>query len=154
MRALIAIAALILPLAVAADDHIGAQQCAACHPDAYAWWKTTAHARAGDALSAAEKRDPRCTGCHATAVGHPHVQCEACHGPGRHYWPAFVMVDTHLARAAGLRSGAEAATCDGCHAHAPGIRPFDLKTALEKMRVHRPPSPAKPAAKPAAKGGP
>lgn len=165
MRSLPVIAGLLfaalLPFAAAADDYIGAEQCAACHAEAYAWWKTTAHARAGDVLADDEKRDPRCTGCHATAQGKPHVQCEACHGPGKHYWPAFVMVDVHLARAAGLRSGAEAATCNGCHTgDAPGIRPFDLKTALEKMRSHVPPeAPAKapaPAAAPTtpAKGEP
>lgn len=145
MRALALIAASLLAAPAAADEYIGAEQCAACHAEAYAWWKTTAHARAGRVLSPAEQRDPRCTSCHATAIDQPHVQCEACHGPGQHYWPAFVMVDVHLARAAGLRSGAEAATCNGCHtADAPGLRPFDLAAALAKMKDHTPPTtPAK-----------
>ncbi len=148
----IALAAL-LPRVAAADDYIGAEQCAACHPQEYAWWKNTAHARAGNALGPTEQRDPRCTGCHSTAPGKPHVQCEACHGPGEHYWPAFVMVDVHLARAAGLRSGAERSTCNGCHtADAPGIRPFDFEAALAKMRRHVPPTPSKAPA--GAKGAP
>lgn len=159
MRSLPLITALALslsPLAprpAAADEHIGAAQCAACHPEAYAWWKTTGHARASRVLQDAERRDPRCTSCHATAAseGHWDVQCEACHGPGRHYWPAFVMVDVNLARAAGLRSGAEPSTCNGCHtADAPGIRPFDLAAAMAKMRTHTaPPAPAPAAPMPA-----
>jgi len=154
IRLALSSAVLLLSSVVVADDYIGAEQCAACHAEAYAWWKTTGHARAGAALSASEARDPRCTGCHATAAGQPDVQCEACHGAGKHYWPAFVMVDTQLARAAGLRSGAEPATCNGCHTgDAPGIRPFDLKAALAKMRVPTAPKPATPAS-PQTRGGP
>lgn len=159
MRALLLIAAALAPLAPAsavADEHLGAEQCAACHPEAYAWWKTTAHARASASLNAAERRDPRCTGCHATAPdeGLMDVQCEACHGPGRHYWPRFVMLDRHLARAAGLRSGAEPSTCIGCHtADAPTLRPFDLPAALAKMRVHRLPA-AAPSPSPTPAGAP
>lgn len=141
MRALCLIAAVLFAApAVADDEYIGAEQCAACHAEAYAWWKSTGHARAGRALDASEQRDPRCTSCHATSTTLPDVQCEACHGPGRHYWPAFVMLDVHLARAAGLRSGGEPSTCNGCHtADAPGIRPFDLPAALARMKTHTPP---------------
>ena len=141
--ALVALLVLAVGGAVLADDHIGAEQCASCHPAAYAQWKSTPHAQASAVLGPDERRDARCTGCHATSAesGLWGVQCESCHGPGRHYWPEFIMRDVELARAAGLQSGADGSMCRGCHtADAPRIVPFDLAAALDRVR-HSPVSP-------------
>ncbi|MCA9540182.1 MAG: cytochrome c family protein, partial [Myxococcales bacterium] len=83
--------------AAVASDYIGVRQCKSCHEQAYKQWKQTPHARAAERLGPAERRDPRCTACHSTAVddGLEGVQCEACHGPGRYYWPDAVMRDGH-----------------------------------------------------------
>ena len=95
-----------------AGDYLGARRCKGCHPSQHAQWKATPHARAADSLSAGERRDPRCAGCHSTSTadGLEGVQCESCHGAGEHYWPAFVMRDVGLARAVGLTSGRERVT--------------------------------------------
>lgn len=130
-----------------ASDFIGAEQCQSCHPAAYAQWRSTPHARAAEVLSEAERRDPRCTGCHATSAadGLWGVQCESCHGAGRYYWRDFIMRDTGLARAAGLQSGAEPSVCRACHtAEAPRLVPFDLTAALEQVRHATPALPATP----------
>ncbi|MCB9528502.1 MAG: cytochrome c family protein [Myxococcales bacterium] len=145
--AVLALAVLATGGAGLADDYIGAEQCKSCHPAEYAQWKATPHARASAALGPDERRDARCTGCHATAAeaGLWGVQCESCHGPGRHYWPDFIMRDAHLARAAGLQSGAEPSICRGCHtADAPRIVPFDTETALDRVRHAVPASPGAP----------
>lgn len=133
--------------AVWASDFIGAEQCQSCHPDAYAQWKATAHARATEVLDEAERRDPRCTGCHATSAadGLWGVQCESCHGSGRYYWPDYIMRDHGLARAAGLQSGAEPSVCRTCHtADAPRLVPFDLSAAIERVRHSTPAAPSQP----------
>lgn len=136
-----AIALVVVTSGATASDYLGADKCRSCHEQAWQQWKTTPHARAADVLSAAERRDPRCTGCHATSArdGLLGVQCESCHGPGRHYWPEFIMKDLELARAAGLRSGGDPAACRSCHtADSPALRPFDAVDALRHV-LHRPP---------------
>ena len=123
------------------DGLVGAEACGACHAAQYADWQTTAHAHAYDTLSEADRLDPKCNGCHATAPrpGLEGVQCESCHGAGVHYWPDFVMRDKPLATALGLRPGNEPATCGRCHTDAsPSILPFDFKRALPLVD-HRPP---------------
>ena len=129
------------PVAAAeGSEYIGARRCKACHRAAYAQWRETPHARAADALLEAERRDPRCAACHSTSVqdGLEGVQCESCHGPGRQYWPEFIMRDVGLAHAVGLQSGGEPALCAGCHtADTPAVRPFDLATALDAVRHAR-----------------
>lgn len=149
MRILSPLTAVALALAApgaVAGDYVGADTCRSCHEQAWQQWKQTPHARATDVLNAAERRDPRCTSCHATSArdGLMGVQCESCHGPGRHYWPDFIMKDRELARAAGLRSGADPAGCRSCHtADSPGLRPFDPIASMRAVR-HRPPPAAAP----------
>jgi hypothetical protein len=119
------------------SEYIGAQRCKTCHAEAYAQWRETPHARAHEVLSPSERRDPRCAGCHSTSVadGLEGVQCESCHGPGRHYWPDFIMRDVELARAIGLQGGGEPATCAACHtADTPSVEPFDHAAALPAVR--------------------
>ena len=118
------------------DRMIGAAACRTCHEREYQDWLGSPHARAWEMLEPADRADPRCLGCHTTANrdGHRGVQCESCHGGARDWWPDFVMRDPHLARALGMRSGAEAGTCARCHTpETPSIEPFDLKRALPRV---------------------
>ena len=122
-----------------AGDYLGARRCKTCHQTQYAQWKATPHATAANVLSAAERRDPKCAACHSTSAadGLEGVQCESCHGAGRHYWPEYVMRDVGLARAVGLTSGAERVTCTRCHtADTTRLRAFDFAAALKKV-THR-----------------
>ncbi len=125
------------PTAVWADDHVGAGRCNDCHRAQYEQWRTSAHARTMERLDPAQRRDPRCLGCHATSPsgGLLGVQCESCHGAGRHYAHDPVMRDRELARAVGLSSGAEPAVCARCHtADSARLIPFDYARALSKVQ--------------------
>ncbi len=137
MRLQLLIGALLLGGPAHASDYLGARRCKGCHEAQYAQWKQTPHARAAAALSKAERRDPRCAGCHSTAAreGLEGVQCESCHGPGRHYWQDFIMRDVELARAIGLTSGGERGTCLRCHDQdTASILTFDFAKALLKVQ--------------------
>ena len=78
--------------------YVGAESCQACHPNTFAKWAGTKHARAYGALTANPKRnrefDAECISCHTTgfpyqsgfvsAEATPFLkgnQCENCHGP-------------------------------------------------------------------------
>ena len=99
----------LLPALAAAADHIGPETCKACHPLAYEAWKEGPHAHAVESLSEAQRREARCTSCHApdTEKGARGVTCETCHGGGRLYAHAYVMRDRELARAVGLLEPSE-----------------------------------------------
>lgn len=118
-----------------ADGFVGAAWCSHCHTVEAAQWRTTPHARAADALTPAERANPRCMACHGTG-GAPGVGCEACHGPGADYWPEPVMANGKRAQAAGLLAGDTG--CERCHTAGPGLRPFDRAAALPSVR-HRAP---------------
>ncbi len=126
------------------DGTIGAEACSRCHAEQYADWLTTPHARAFESLGPAEREDPACVGCHSTSArpaGHG-VQCESCHGPGADYYPDFVMRDSQLAKALGLRAGGDEATCRRCHTpDTPSIEPFVYERAILKVS-HRPRGPS------------
>jgi hypothetical protein len=79
--------------------YVGAETCKQCHPNTYAKWATTGHAKAYTALTSNPKRnrefDAQCVSCHTTGFEHhggfvradltPNLkgnQCENCHGPG------------------------------------------------------------------------
>lgn len=128
-----------------ASGFLGARRCKACHPSEYAHWRTTPHARAFGRLGPGQQRDPRCTTCHATSVEDDltGVQCESCHGAGRHYWPEYVMKDVELARAVGLENPREEAVCRRCHTpDTPALEPFELEAALRAVQ-HPSPAPAR-----------
>ena len=150
-----------------AYDFLGSESCQACHPDAWAAWQATAHARSRDVLSAAQQKDARCLSCHSPNQVEqkvPHVACETCHGGGQYYSARFVMKDAELSRLVGLTDPGEKA-CRGCHDGAsPSLKPFDFAAklkAIDHWTVERQkrkaaqkaeapaPAPA-PAAKPAA----
>ncbi|MBU0552239.1 cytochrome c family protein [Myxococcota bacterium] len=124
--------ALILTLTLAstaalATEFVGARQCKGCHEAHYQRWRASPHARASEALSEVQRRDPRCGACHATAPeeGLYGVQCEACHGPGRYTWPSYIKRDRRLAAALGFRRGDEPDLCARCHTSDHARRPLD-----------------------------
>jgi 2',3'-cyclic-nucleotide 2'-phosphodiesterase (5'-nucleotidase family) len=78
-----------------AAEYVGSDTCAACHTQAFFWWRQTPHGRAFDSLIARGRQlDLDCIGCHVTGYDKPggstvarldHFQgvgCESCHGPG------------------------------------------------------------------------
>jgi hypothetical protein len=121
---------------VQAYDFLGAESCQACHADAYASWRASAHARAKDVLSPTQQKDARCLSCHSpndVDQKQAGVTCETCHGGGQYYSPKYVMKDAELARLAGLVDPTEKA-CKACHdASSPSINPFDFATQLKAM---------------------
>jgi cytochrome c554/c'-like protein len=76
--------------------YVGTEKCLACHPNAAAVWKASAHAHAfATLIDRKADADPKCIGCHTTgfgiALGYRRelgatrlvdVGCESCHGPG------------------------------------------------------------------------
>ena len=85
--------------------YLGPESCQGCHPDAYAAWRATPHARAKDTLSQTQQRDARCLSCHSPAEAEQqvsNVSCESCHGGGQYYSARYVMKDTELSRLVGL----------------------------------------------------
>ena len=101
--------AIIFSTAATAQNYkyIGAAKCKMCHnkPDKgeqFKVWEAGPHAKAMDALSDDEKKDPTCLKCHSTAgsvdsgllaglKADEGVSCESCHGPGSHYKSAAIM---------------------------------------------------------------
>lgn len=157
-------------LCAPAYDFLGSESCQACHPDAYAAWQASAHARARDVLSANQQRDARCMSCHSPSQAEQrvaHVGCETCHGGGQFYSARYVMKDAELARLVGLLDPAEKA-CRNCHdSSSPSLKPFDFAAKLkaidhwtverqkrkaQKAEAPSPAPPAKPAATAVAQG--
>lgn len=130
------------------SDYVGVARCAQCHPAEAAAWQGSAHAQALERLSETERKDPRCRQCHTTSPDEndPNlagVQCEACHGRGRHYATRWVMKDPELRAALYFEMG-NAQTCARCHNEmSPNIRPFDF--AVKMPLIRHPALPAEPA---------
>jgi Cytochrome c7 and related cytochrome c len=114
-------------------------------------WERSPHARAYDVLSPAERKDPRCLACHSMVPTDVRVellgiQCESCHGAGRHYSAEYVMRDDDLRARLGFERG-DARTCARCHTDSsPSLIPFQYDEKLNAIRHWR----EKPA--PASKG--
>lgn len=129
-----ALCAVLVAATARAADFVGPESCKACHPAAYAAWHSSKHARAYESLSTAEKKDARCTSCHAPELRDQQVagvSCESCHGGGQYYSPEYVMRDPELARRVGLQDPSEK-MCRNCHdASSPSLRPFDFVTKLK-----------------------
>ncbi len=119
-----------------AHDYLGPQSCQGCHPDAFAAWKASPHARAREALSPVQQRDARCLACHSPNEADSkvaNVTCETCHGGGQYYSPRFVMKDAELARLLGLVDPSEKG-CRTCHdASSPSLKPFDFVSKLKAI---------------------
>ncbi|WP_025321095.1 multiheme c-type cytochrome [Deferrisoma camini] len=101
--------------------YLGAKWCKPCHnrnsPNpklrVFHGWEGSAHAKAWEVLPDEDKDNPVCLRCHTTGYGLPRradtrpedlrgVQCEACHGPGSHYFPWRIMKDPVVSRERGL----------------------------------------------------
>jgi len=129
---LLPLIALLLPGLAVAGDLVGSETCKACHPAAFAAWRSGPHARGLETLPENRRADRRCLSCHApnASDGLAGVGCEACHGPGRLYAARYVMRDAELARALGLEPVGER-TCLACHTEAtPSLRRFDARAKL------------------------
>jgi hypothetical protein len=118
-------------------DFIGGDRCRTCHAEAYAIWEKTPHARAFEALTGKDKTDPRCLSCHTMVpedlgAGLTGVQCEACHGGGRHYAVDYVMRDPELRKLLNLQ---KPDGCTRCHTDSsPTLAPFVLEDKLPLIK--------------------
>jgi len=130
---------LVVSSAAYASDLVGPVWCRNCHAEAYRVWSQGPHARAAQALSAEQRRQPLCLQCHsrdeqrAGQADVSGVSCETCHGGGRYYQPAAVMRDKELAHLFGLQDPTPS-TCMVCHGGAsPSLKPFDVKEAMARI---------------------
>ena len=125
-------------LARAADNqtvfrYMGVKWCTGCHsresPNpklrVFHSWEGSAHAKAWEVLPEEDRANPACLKCHTTGYGLPWrsettaedlrgVQCEACHGPGSHYYTWNVMKNRPLALSQGLWLPTRE-VCSKCH---------------------------------------
>jgi hypothetical protein len=119
-----------------AYDALGSESCQGCHPDAWAAWQASPHARSRDVLSPQQRKDARCLSCHSPDEASQRltqVACETCHGGGQYYSARFVMKDAELARLVGLVDPGEKA-CRACHDDSsPSLKPFDFAAALKAI---------------------
>lgn len=136
MRSLPFLLVLVVSAPVWAHDFLGSESCQACHPDAWAAWQATSHARSRDVLSAQQQKDMRCLSCHSpNQIDQKvaHVACETCHGGGQFYSLNYVMKDADLARLTGLVDPGEK-SCRACHdGSSPSIKPFDFAAKLKAI---------------------
>jgi hypothetical protein len=127
---------LVSATGAAAYNYLGPESCQGCHPDAYAAWRASAHARSKETLSPAQQHDARCTSCHSPAEADQRVaniSCESCHGGGEYYSARYVMKDADLARLVGLVDPVEK-SCRTCHdASSPSLKPFDFASKLKAI---------------------
>lgn len=125
---------------VAEHDYVGAERCKSCHAAEFAAWESSPHARALQTLSPTEQKNPRCLACHTMVpddvqVALAGVQCESCHGPGRHYSPSWVMRDPELARQLRLVAKVDATACARCHTDgSPAVGGFDFAAKRELIK--------------------
>lgn len=125
---------LLLATSAFAWDFLGSESCQSCHPDAFAAWQGSAHARARDVLSPLQQKDARCLSCHSPSEQEQRVAnvgCESCHGGGQYYAARYVMKDADLARMVGLIDPGEK-SCKSCHdGSSPSLKPFDFVAKLK-----------------------
>lgn len=125
---------------IVAHDYVGAERCKSCHADAFDHWERSAHRRAFDVLDEAAKKNPRCLSCHTMVIDDLQpalrgVQCESCHGAGRHYTPEYVMRDSELAGLLGLVAKVDARSCAACHNDSvPSVHPFKFEEKRELIK--------------------
>ncbi len=136
MQRLVLVIFVFAALAAPAHDYLGPESCQACHPDAYAAWQNSAHARAKQVLSPQQQKDVRCQSCHSPNEGDQKVEnitCETCHGGGQYYSSTYVMKDPELARLVGLLDPTEK-SCRSCHDNAsPSLKTFDFAAKLKAI---------------------
>ncbi len=124
-------------LAATSENYIGAERCRACHEFEYQVWERSAHKRSQVSLSDQQRADPKCNTCHTTSAEtgnqNTSIDCERCHGPGKYYYPRYVMKDRELARAVFLVEP-KPEHCTQCHTEGtPSIRPFNFDEMWAKI---------------------
>ncbi|MCK4404681.1 MAG: cytochrome c family protein [candidate division Zixibacteria bacterium] len=146
--------------------YIGTFKCKMCHNSEkkgkiYDTWAATKHATAYKTLASDEskaiakkmgikdaQKDKKCLKCHVTGYGEPAedkysmeegVTCEACHGPGEHYWSMKIMKDKKLAMEKGLVEPTEE-LCMACHnKESPTFKAIKYEEAYKQVEHHPPP---------------
>lgn len=147
--------------------YIGTAKCKMCHNsekkgEIYDKWATTKHATAYKTLASKEskaiakkmgikdaQKEAKCLKCHVAGYGkatgdkysmEEGVTCEACHGPGEHYWSMKVMKDKKVALEKGLVEPDEK-LCATCHnEESPTYVKLKFEEAYKKVE-HHPPKP-------------
>ncbi|MGB8658394.1 MAG: cytochrome c family protein [Candidatus Zixiibacteriota bacterium] len=145
--------------------YIGTSKCKMCHNSEakgkiYDTWAATGHSKAYQTLAndqskaVAKKagiddatKSEKCLKCHVTGYKEPNgdkyaieegVTCEACHGPGEHYWPMKMMQNKKLAMDNGLVEPTEA-LCVKCHnKESPTYKPFKFADEYKLIEHHAP----------------
>jgi formate-dependent nitrite reductase cytochrome c552 subunit len=132
--ALLLLSTAALAAELTGTEFVGPESCKSCHPDAYAAWRLSKHARAMESLSEQQQKDARCLSCHAPNLKDRRVEsvsCETCHGGGQYYAATYVMKDPELVRLVGLLDPSEKG-CRSCHdASSPSLRPFHFVDKLK-----------------------
>jgi len=126
-RVLVLLVPCLIVVMIAGDGMLSAQNgstyggpdnCKMCHPDIYAEWSKSAHAKGFDLLAnVGEEKNAECLPCHSTGYGKggyvdeattPGLKgtvCEACHGPGA----------AHNGDKTKITRKPPAGTCEACH---------------------------------------
>lgn len=123
------------PEAPAGSTYVGAEGCKSCHPNTFARWAGTGHARAFEALIHNPK-DPRrkrefdaeCISCHTTGFTYnsgwvsaektPYLkgnQCENCHGPASKHVADPKNADFRKALVRSTSAAEKGDLCYKCH---------------------------------------
>lgn len=118
-----------IPAADGQSSYVGAEQCATCHQEEYAFWSKTPHAKAYATLERQHKQfNLDCVSCHVTGYNEPGgstvvhvgaltaVQCEVCHGPGSRHLSNPADARLIVAKPARTLCGPK------CH-HEPHVKP-------------------------------
>jgi len=114
------------PRSAEADRYLGAEGCKECHPESYAAWQKSGHARSLASLRPRNNQyDPECLPCHVQGYGASDgyvseeqtpqmasVQCESCHGRGAEHAAAYRRGESPLVSS--LRA-VTPNTCIKCH---------------------------------------
>ena len=134
-------------------DYVGSDTCESCHPQEFATWSASPHARARASLEAkGADQEASCLKCHTTGFGQPggfaapaaagahpdlaRVGCESCHGAGAaHVQPDAEKVGTILSLGDKCDSCVILQICGGCHddANDPGFE-FEVVEKIELQR--------------------
>ena len=130
-------------------EYIGAAKCKMCHNkpakgEQYNKWAKGPHAKAMEALTGDDAKNPKCLKCHSTAYSVDKslhmgikstegVSCESCHGPGSVYKSMSIMKDQAKSLANGMILPNEA-VCKKCHnKESPTFKGFNYAEYVKKI---------------------
>jgi len=118
--------------------YASAQDCMACHQEAYGRWQSSAHARAVQTLRQKKRLVAECLACHSeeyrrTGYFDPNhvlpddgVSCSTCHGEGR--------IHSLTGQKQFITRSMRAEACIDCHNPEQQIKAFDYDQALQRIR--------------------